>query len=125
MGFRVFLKAQSASILGSGADYLITIFLTEFLHLQYIESSLAGNISGGTMQFILCRNWAFRGNRDKATLQMIRFVMVFAGNLILSAAGLYALTVFFKINYLIAKTIVSVVLGTTYNYLLQKNFVFV
>ena len=125
MGFYVFLKAQSASILGSAADYFMTILLTEILHVPYIESSLAGNISGGTLQFILCRNWAFTGNRDKVKNQVIRFMIVFAGNLILSAAGLYALTFYFKMNYLVAKTVVSVVLGTTYNYILQKNFVFI
>ena len=125
MGFYVFVKAQSASIIGSAADYFVTILLTEIVHIPYMASSLAGNTSGGTIQFMLCRNWAFTGNRGRVKNQILKFIVVFAGNLILSAAGLYALTSYCKMNYLIAKTIVFVVLGMTYNYILQKNFVFI
>jgi putative flippase GtrA len=121
----MFFKAQSAFVLGSSADYFLTIILREIVQVPYIESSLAGNIVGGTFQFILCRNWAFTADRGKTTNQVLKFMIVFAGNLILSAAGLWTLTFFFQMNYLLAKTIVSVILGSTYNYLLQKKFVFV
>jgi len=120
----VFLKAQAASIFGSLVDYLVTILLVEVFHLGYVTGNLFGNISGAIMQFFLCRNWAFNAAEGKMKLQVIKFVVVWIGNLILSAAGIYLLTHGLKINYIISKTIISVILGVSYNYILQKKFVF-
>jgi putative flippase GtrA len=121
----VFLKAQAASIFGSFADYLLTILLVEVFHCWYVAANLAGNIAGAIMQFIVCRNWAFNASEGKMKMQVIKFVLVWTGNLALSAAGIYLLTHGLKINYIISKTIVSVILGVSYNYILQKKFVFV
>lgn len=119
-----FIKAQAASILGSVADFLVTIFLVETFHCWYILGNLIGNIIGATAQFILCRNWAFDADRKKTSTQAIKFILVWMGNLLLSAAGVYFFTHYLHINYLISKTITSVMLGVSYNYFLQKKFVF-
>jgi|ERR1035438_8056928 putative flippase GtrA len=119
-----FIKAQAASILGSIADFLVTIFLVEIFHCWYILGNLIGNISGAIAQFILCRNWAFRADRRKTSTQVIRFILVWIGNLLLSASGVYFFTHYLNINYIISKTITSVLLGVSYNYFLQKKFVF-
>jgi putative flippase GtrA len=120
-----FFKVQVASVLGSFADYLTTIILVAVFHIWYLIGNLLGNIAGGTAQFVLCRNWAFPQSKNKIENQAIRFVVVFAGNLILSAAGVYFCTEFFRWNYLLSKTVVSVLLGISYSYLMQKKFVFV
>ncbi len=122
---RTFLKVQAASILGSLADYLVTILLVELFNCWYLVANGIGNICGGCMQFILCRNWAFKSQGNKIPVQVFRFFIVFAGNLILSAAGIYFFTQYLRFNYLVSKTIVSVILGVSYNYILQKKFVFV
>ncbi len=57
-------------------------------------------------------------------IQMIKFGIVIIGNLLLSAAGVYFFTIWFHLNYLLSKTIVSIVLGVSYNYIMQKKFVF-
>ena len=119
-----FVKVQAASILGSVADYLVTIFLVEVFHSWYVLANLTGNICGGTLQFILCRNWAFKAEKGKIQNQVARFILVFIGNLVLSAAGVYIFTNYFGINYIISKTITSILLGVSYNYILQKKYVF-
>ena len=119
-----FIKMQAASVLGSIADYVTTIFLVEVLHCWYLVANLAGNIIGGSAQFILCRNWAFKVSGNKVKPQALKFILVFIGNLILSAAGVYLLTHYLRINYIISKTITSVLLGVSYNYIMQKQFVF-
>jgi len=58
-------------------------------------------------------------------IQVIRFILVFTGNLIFSAAGVYLFTHNLHLNYIISKTLTSVLLGISYNYYLQKKFVFV
>ncbi len=125
MGLIIFIRAQSASILGSAADYFTTIILKEFFHLPYVVSSFSGNIMGGICQFLLCRSWAFSGNQGQLKIQVFKYVIVYCGNLILSAAGLYLLTHYIGVNYLISKTLVSIILGVSYNYILQKNYVFI
>jgi len=120
-----FLKTQAASIIGSIADFLITILLVEIFHCWYIAANLAGNICGATTQFLLCRDWVFAGTEGKLNLQMIKFIGVWIGNLLLSAAGVYLLTHFAGLNYIVSKLITSALLGVSYNYLLLKRFVFV
>ncbi|HXB44051.1 MAG TPA: GtrA family protein [Puia sp.] len=119
-----FLKVQAASILGSFADFLITICLVEFFHWWYILGNLMGNISGAIAQFILCRNWAFHADRKKISPQVIKFILVWVGNILLSAAGVYFFTHFLRFNYIVSKTVTSALLGVSYNYFLQKKFVF-
>ena len=119
-----FIKVQVASVLGSLADYLITIILVEVFDRWYLLANLAGNIFGGSIQFILCRTWAFKIKGKIRQDQVMKFVLVFIGNLILSAAGIYFFTNCLGVNYIISKTITSIVLGLTYNYFMQKKFVF-
>jgi putative flippase GtrA len=57
-------------------------------------------------------------------LQIMRFILVFVGNMILASIGIYILTHFLKVHYIISKTILSVLLGISYNYIMQKKFVF-
>jgi putative flippase GtrA len=120
-----FLKVQAASVAGSIVDYLVTIILASGFHYWYLESSIVGNIFGAATLFILCRNWIFRRGKASVRLQIIRFILVFAGNMILASIGIYILTHFLKVHYIISKTIMSVLLGVSYNYIMQKKFVFV
>ena len=119
-----FIKVQAASILGSIADYLTTIILVEIFNCWYLFANFAGNICGGSLQFILSRNWVFKGNKGKMRTHAIKFILFFLGNLLLSAAGIYFFTHYLRINYLISKTLTSVLLGISYNYFMQKKFVF-
>jgi putative flippase GtrA len=119
-----YLKAQASAIIGSLVDFLFTILLVEGFHIWYVSGNLAGNISGAVTQFIIARNWAFHAEHGKISAQVIKYILVWAGNLLLSAGGIYFFTHFIKCNYLVSKIITSVLLGLTYNYFMQKKFVF-
>ncbi len=121
---RTFIKVQLASIAGSLVDYILTILLVQLGMWNYLPANAIGNLCGGSLQFVLCRNWAFRADRGKTKNQVMRFMAVFAGNLILSELGVWFFTGFIHFQYLVSKTLVSVILGVSYNYLLQKKFVF-
>jgi putative flippase GtrA len=120
----VFIKIQAASVAGSLADYLITIILVEGFNCWYLMANGIGNITGITVQFILLRNWVFKEQKNKIQYQIMRYILVFAGNLILSGLGIYLFTHFLLLNYLISKTVTSILLGISYNYFMQKRFVF-
>jgi putative flippase GtrA len=120
-----FLKVQAASILGSGIDFLLTYVLVECFHAWYLMGNFVGNIVGGSTQFLLCRNWAFRMPPGKIGVQALKFILVFVGNLILSASLVYGLTHFLGLHYMLSKLMSSILLGVSYNYFLQKYLVFV
>ena len=124
MRAHIFVKAQAASIAGSAVDYLTTILLAECFHVWYLLANFLGNLFGGVFLFFLCRKWVFPSDKGGIRLQMIKFILVFAGNMLLSAAGVFLITHFFGINYIISKTLVSILLGISFNYLMQKYFVF-
>jgi putative flippase GtrA len=116
-----YLKAQAAAIIGSFVDFLVTIFFVEILGVWYVAANLTGNIAGAITQFIFARNWAFNAENGKVSVQVIKYVLVWVGNLALSAAGIYFFTHYMNLKYIVSKTIL---LGLTYNYIMQKKFVF-
>ena len=122
---KLFIRIQIASILGSAADYLITITLASWLNIYYLLANVTGNILGGTVQFWLCRKWAFHAVTGKLNGQIFRFALVFSLGLALSAGGVFLLTGCGHLHYVLSKTIISIFLGVTYNYWFQKKFVFV
>jgi len=121
---RTFIKAQAALILGSLADFLTTILLVEVFHCWYIAGNAMGNITGAIVQFILSRNWAFHAEKENVSGQIMKFILIWGGNIGISAAGVYALTNYFHLHYLISKLVISIVMGLTYTFLLSKYFVF-
>jgi putative flippase GtrA len=119
-----FIKVQAASIIGSLLDYLTTIVLVELFGCWYFLANLTGNIVGGILQFTLSRYWVFKGGNNNTLLQAAKFAIFFLGNIILSSVGIYMFTKYLRINYIISKTLTSVLLGISYNYIIQKKFVF-
>ena len=119
-----FIKAQAASLTASLVDLLVTILLVRAFGVWYVSASIYGIICGGITYFTLCRNWVFEATTRKTALQIFKFVLVWNGNLLLNAAGLFLVTNYTGINYIVSKIMVSVLVGVSYNYLLQKYFVF-
>lgn len=120
-----FIKTQAALIAGSLADFLLTFLMVEVFNCWYITGNAAGNITGATAQFILSRNWVFKNSaKQKVSAQLIKFVLMWLGNILLSALGVYLLTRYMNVHYLLSKLIISVLLGVSYTYLLSGKFVF-
>jgi putative flippase GtrA len=119
-----FIRVQAVLILGSLADFAITILLVSCFHDSYVIANVVGNITGSIAQFILSRNWAFEATEDRVLPQVLKFSLVWAGQILLSAAGIYLFTHYIGWYYLLSKTVTSVLLGVTYTYLLKKHYVF-
>ena len=119
-----FIKAQASSIIATFFDFLTTIVCKEFFYLWYVIASLLGTIVGGTTNFALGRNWVFNRREKKIPLQVVKYFIIWNGNLLLSTLGVFIVTHYLGFSYIISKVIVSVTVGVSYNYLLQKKFVF-
>ncbi|MFD0764688.1 GtrA family protein [Mucilaginibacter lutimaris] len=120
-----FVKAQASSFISSAVDFLTTIVLKEAFSVWYVTASFIGTIMGGVTNFALGRVWVFKKRKEKTIPQQaIKYVLVWCGNLALNTLGVFLVTHYIKLDYKISKIIVSFTVGITYNYFLQKKFVF-
>lgn len=119
-----FLKAQVSSVIATVADFLITAVLKEYVHVWYVAATCMGGICGGLINFSLSRKWVFDAQHKTISKQFYKYTAVWTGNLLLNTWGVYCITHFFQVQYIISKLLVSMVVGYGYNYTLQKKFVF-
>ena len=119
-----FAKAQVASFTASVVDYWCTIISVELVGIWYVWASAVGTVVGGFTNFYLGRNWVFKRREKDRHKQMIKYLIVWTGYFILTTFGVFLLTHFSNLNYIISKALVSLVMAVSYNYPLQKRYVF-
>ena len=119
-----FIKAQAASLTATAVDLGVTIILKELFGCWYLLASVLGTVSGGIVNFSMNRSWVFRAKDKKIHFQAVKYMMVWMGNLVLVSGGVFFLTNYGGISYLVSKIAVSGMVGMFYNYVLQKRFVF-
>ena len=119
-----FLKANVASILASALDYLVFFLLVHFWGMDVVPATVTGTVCGGVLNFAMGKTWVFHAGEAGTRRQAARYILVWVGNIILTTAGVYALVQGLGVHYMVAKVGVSVLMGVSYNYFLQKWFVF-
>lgn len=119
-----FLKAQASSLIATAVDFLTTILLVEIFTVWYLPASVTGTITGGVANFMVNRVWVFEATDERTTPQAMKYFLVWTGNLGLNAGGLFLMTTYSGFSYLVSKILVSAAVGFSYNYVLQKKFVF-
>lgn len=119
-----FLKAQTASVGATIIDFLVTVLAVEFFGSWYVSATMLGTISGGITHFFLGRGWVFQSEDPNVFTQGIRYFIIWNGSLLLNAAGIFLITHYTGVSYIISKVTTSIVIGIGYNYTMQKKFVF-
>jgi putative flippase GtrA len=126
-----FTKAQLASLIATGVDFLVTFILLRWVGIPPVAASarvtfygVTGTLCGGFTYFMIGRNWVFNAQEKKWLAQVNRYVPVWIGNLVLNGSGLYLLTRYAGIQPMLAKVITATLVAVFYNYPLQKRFVF-
>ena len=119
-----FLRAQTASLVASATDFAFTIACVELAGIWYGGASVLGNITGAVTHFMMGRKWVFGATGTPAWQQGWRYGVVWAGYVLLNFLLLVAVTGYTGINYGLAKIAVAIALSVSYNYVLQKRFVF-
>jgi len=120
----VFLRANTAALIASLFDYAVTIAAVFFLDIHPVTAAVAGTVCGGVINFLLGRYWAFKETSASSTQQARKYFLVWTGNLLLNACGMYLLTIYMDMHYAAAKLTTAVIVAVAYNYPLQKNYVF-
>ena len=119
-----FSKAQIAAFSATIVDYIVVIGLTELLGLWYVYSNTIGATCGGVSNFLLGRYWSFRSAEDNMPGQAFRYFIVFLGSVFLNTLGVFIFTENTPLSYIFSKVIIAIFIAFTYNYLMQKLFVF-
>lgn len=119
-----FIKANVASLAASAFDYAVTIVLVTFFHVDPFKASITGTVCGGILNFFMGRLWVFDSRVTRMHQQALKYLLVWVGNLILNAGGLFLLLKVLHLHYLPSKIAVSLIVGFGYNYVMQKKFVF-
>lgn len=120
----LFIKANSASLVSSFCDYLVAILFKELMLVPAFFASIIGTIAGGVVNFFINRHWVFRSSATSIYYQSKRYFLIWSGNLLLNALGLYLLIDVGGLYYITAKVITSLLVAIMYNYPLQKKYVF-
>ena len=119
-----FIKANVASVIASACDYLVTIMGVQVFGMDPVVAGVTGTISGGIINFWIGRQWVFSAVESRAHRQAVRYGIVWTGNLLLNATGMYVFTKPAGLYYMAAKIITSLMVAILYNYPLQKRYVF-
>ena len=90
----------------------------------YVYANVLGASMGAITNFLLGRYWAFQAAEANLGFQAFRYAIVAIGSVILNTLGIYILMEYFSITYIPSKVVIAVIIAITYNYLLQKYFVF-
>ena len=114
-----------ASLIASLVDFACTIVCVEVLGVWYGHAGIVGNIVGAITNFVIGRQWVFISSETtNLKQQAARYAIVWFGYVALGFLLLVAVTDYVNINYGIAKVLVAIFLSVTYNYVLQKKYVF-
>jgi putative flippase GtrA len=119
-----FIKAQASSLAATIIDHGTAIFLKEVIGVWFVTANIVGNIAGGVTNFLINRQWVFEKENRSINLQAIKYILVWTGNMILNLIGVWLLVNYKILPYVWAKITVAIVIGATYNYMIQKRFVF-
>ena len=120
-----FLRYNASAYTASFCDYLIFLLLrSEYVGIYYPIAKFIGSCVGATIAFILGRNWTFKNKDVIITKQSIRFGAVVAGSILLNTVGTYLVTEGFHIDEKYSAIIVAIFVGVSYNFPMQRYFVF-
>lgn len=118
------LRHQLAGIIAYSADFTVLIILTEAFSLWYVASNAIGSFVGALINFLLSSYWAFSGSKNSLKNQMFKYAIVSSGSLLLNTLFVYLLTDFLNFDYKLSKLLTAILVGSVYNFLLMRNFVF-
>lgn len=150
-GIFMFLRAQLVSQLATWIDNLTAFGLKKamdffqvkslfifFLHIKsYLFATVVGQIVGGIVICIVNYKWTFKASGVKKKYVALKFISVWFGSLFLNTTGTYYLTrALMQMPWLthvlkhtddifiVAKLFVAIVVGFTWNYNMQRMFVY-
>ena len=116
--FRYIFVGGAATIVDMGSLYI----LTSIMGLNYLISAAIAFILGVATNYLLCIVWIFEST-GRVKKEIILFVVIGVGGLILNEVIIWLLVEEAKLYYMLAKA-VAVVIVLVWNFGMRKKYVF-
>ena len=120
---RLVAKQQTTAVAATAVDYLVMIVGVSGVGLHPSTATALGALAGTVLGFVLARRWVFRASDGPPLTQASRYVAVSLVSLVANSAG-EGLAVRCGLQYIVARTLVSVIVGLAWNLPMQHLFVF-
>ena len=121
--FLIFSKAQINAAAATFCDYLTLILFVELFHLSAVISVAIGAFVGAIVNFSLNRYLLFK-SKSHLKYEIFKYALVSSFSLGFNSGGMWLMTDYFSMNYLVAKTIIAFSIGIFWNYPLHRYWVF-
>lgn len=119
-----FLRAQIVSLTATTTDFFVSIGLYQIFDIYYVTSTILGALSGACTSFTLGRNWAFINRQGKISRQALKFILTNGFSLFANTTGVYFFKENFDLSFVASRVIVAVFVGVSFNFLLNRYYVF-
>jgi putative flippase GtrA len=119
-----FRRSAATSIATTSLDFAVLAALVELAGVNYVLATALGTIVGSTSNFLINRQWAFRASDGHAGHQAARYLAAQVGSATLHTSGVWLLTRFWGVRYLVAKIVVATLAYLVWNYPINRYWVF-
>jgi putative flippase GtrA len=118
-----FLRFVLVGSLGYISSILIIYLLTEKLKLHYIISWQVAWFFSNLLTFYTNKLYTFNSKKRNFWFEIWRYYLVNSSSLFFALIGVYVMVEAFRVNYLIASVLVSLI-SLFYNFILHKKWSF-
>jgi phosphatidylglycerophosphate synthase/putative flippase GtrA len=120
---RTLLKTIVSSMVATGGDFVLVLFLVEQLAVPPALAAMLGCVLGGCINFLINRDYVFQ-NRGQLHVQASRYFFVSGTSALLNGGGVAVLMMLPGVDYRLAWLIARGAVFLTWNFPLQRDFVF-
>jgi len=122
--FKSFYRSQIGSFMASVVDIVSLYLLTEFLNVYYVISAGIASGLGAIVGFTVLRIWAFKQTDRPIATQAAKYALVSLLILLLNMGGIYAVTEYLGLQYMISKLVIAFVIGIGVSFPLFRYYVY-
>jgi putative flippase GtrA len=112
------------SLFTTALDFAALVGLTELAGVNYVLATWIGTVVGSLANFTINKVWAFSAGHVPTGPAFGRFLLVQAGSSGLQTLGVWLITRFGQLPYPASKAIVAAAVYLTWNYPLNRWFIF-
>ena len=119
-----FSRSALTSIFTTALDFGTLTALVELAGVNYVLATWIGTVVGSLSNFTINRIWAFDARDRPPSGQFLRFVLAQAAASLWHTLGVWLLTRFAGLPYLVSKTVIAALVYLGWNYPVNRWFVF-
>jgi len=122
--WRALGRHQLGAVVATGVDFAAMIFSVEALGVTPVVGTGAGAALGAVTSFALSRACVFRAHSGHWAVQASRYALVSVVSAGLNMLGEHLVHDSARMQYVLARVLVSIVISVAWNFPMQRRFVF-